>query len=345
MPTAAVDLFLASSAMLLIILGAIYGVNTVVKPHLEEVHIPLDRYHPIGKYMLLSRGEPEGWGAGGDPTVLGFASDGGAYELDIDKVTRLNPSNAHAVNYSRLWQAQGIDDVSFRIRVEPLFNVTLSPVSSQSQGDETAYTFSASTTRRGYPLPASLRYYVAVRDHTASGMGSTGADGTGAVEFTLPNSLNGTALLVVLARVEQSVTSYGVLRFSHSSGPVDQDGTFATLSPHNYTLDVNVSGGASALNAAVFSYGYVFNLTTGAGGSYTVPRLLDASPMVLVVTGLNGSSYWAEWTAYPQVPLVVGADMSDSHAISDVASISYVVKVKGALYSFEVRFRSPAEDD
>lgn len=340
MPIAAVDLFLASSAMLLIIMGAIYGVNTVVKPHLDEQHIPLDRYHQIGRYMLLSRGNPEGWGTGVDPIVLGFASDSGAYRLDIDKVTRLNPSNAHATNYSSLWQALGIDDVSFQIRVEPLFNVTLRTTLSQLQGNETAYLFTVSTNKRGYPLPTTFSYHVAVRDYIDSGTGATNTNGTGTLEFTLPNSLNGTALLSVLARVEQSVVSYGALRFSHSSDPVDPDGTFATLSPHDYKLDINLSAGANTIKAAVFSYGYAFNLTE-TGGSYTIPHLLDASPMVLVVTGLNGSSYWAEWTTYPQVPLVVGADMSDPYAISDVALVSYIIEVKGTLYSFEVRFRSP----
>ena len=343
MPIAAVDLFFASSAMLLIILGAIYGVNTVVKPYFEEQYVPLDRYYQIGRYMLLSRGEPEGWGVGADPTVLGFASDNWVYRLDIDKVTRLNPSNTYALNYSSLWQALGIDDVSFRIRIEPLFNVTLKMISSQSQGNETAYIFTVSTNKKGYPLPTDFSYYIAVRDYIDSGTGATTTNGTGIVEFALPNSLNGTALLSVLARVEQSVMSFGTLRFSHNSDSVELDRTFATLSPHNYKLDVNLSAGASALNAAIFSYGYAFNLTE-TGGSYAIPRLLDASPMVLVVTVVNGSGYWVEWTTYPQVPLVVGADMSDPNTFSDVILVSYIVEVKGTLYSFEVRFRSPAKD-
>jgi len=344
MPTASVDLLLASSTMILVVVGAIYGVNLAVEPYLGGNGANPERCRQIERYMLLSLGEPEGWGTGGTPTALGFASTGSAYELDIDKVTRLNPSNAYALNYSQLWSALGIDDVSFRIRVDTLFNVTLSQVSSQPQGADTVYTFSVSIARHGYPLPAQVRYHVAVRNFTDSATGSTGADGSGTVEFTLPNSLGGTALLVAFARVEESMVSYGVLAFAHNAGPPEPAGTFATLSPLNHVLTVDLAGGATVVNAAVFSLGYAFNLT-GGGGSYVVPRLLDASPMVLVVTGLNGSSYWAEWTAYPQVPLVVGAEMSDAYAVSDVVSASHLVEVKGALYSFEVSFRSPTEDD
>ena len=344
MPTASIDLFLASSAMILMVVGAIYGVNLAVEPYLGGHSANLERYWQIERYMLLSCGEPEDWGVGGSPTALGFASNGGAYELDIDKVTRLNPSNAYALNYSQLWVAFGIEDVSFRIRVDTLFNLTLSLASSQLQGGNTTYTFNASTTRRGYPLPADVRYYVAVRDFTDSSTGTTDIDGFGTVEFSLPNSLNGTALLTGFARVEESVVSYSVLPFAHNSAPPWPAGIFATLSPHNYTLNVDLIEGASVMNAAVFSLGYMFNLM-GDGDSYEIPRLLDASPMVLIVTGLNGSSYWAEWAAYPQVPLAVGAGMSDANAFSDVASVLYLVEVKGALYRFEVRFRSLVEDD
>lgn len=343
MPTAAIDLLLASSAMILLVMGAIYGVNTAVEPYLEGGDASLDRYQQIGRHMLLSRGEPENWGVVGSPTALGFSA-GKAYELDIDKVTRLNPSSAYAVGYPRLWEALGIDDVSFHIRVDTLFNVTLSLVSSQAQGGNVTYTFAASTARWGYPLPATVRYYVVIGGFTASATGTTASDGSGTVEFTLPGTLRGTALLVAFARVEPSVVSYGVLPFAHNSTPPEPAGTFATLSPLNYTLSVNLAGGATVVNAAVLSLGYMFNLT-GGDGSYSIPHLLDASPIVLALTGVNGSDYWAEWAAYPQLPLAVGADMSDAHAISDVASVSYLVEVKGTLYRFKISFRSPVEDD
>jgi len=344
MPTASIDLLLASVAMIIMVIGAIYGVNLAVEPYMAGQSVQLERYHQIGRCMLLSPGEPGGWGAGGAPTALGFAAPGGAYELDIDKVTRLNPSNAYALSYFQLWSALGIGDVAFRIRVDMPFNLTLSLASSQLQGDNTTYTFNASTNLRGYPLPADVRYYVAVRDFTDSKRGETGSDGSGTVEFSLPNNLSGTALLVGFARVGESVVSCSVLPFAHSSPPPEAPGSFATLSPLNYTLHIALTGGGSVTNAAVLSLGYVFNLT-GDGATYTVPHLLDASPMVLVLTGVNGSDHWAEWVTYPQVPLVVGADMSDAYAISDVASVPYLVEVKGVLYRFEVRFRSPREDD
>jgi len=342
LPTAAIDFTLASFAMIVLVLGAIFGLNMVVSPFMEENSHDPERYHQIGRYMLLSHGEPSTWGAGGTPSSLGFAREGDPYDLDIDKVTRLNASNSYALNYSSAWLALGIDDVSFRIEVEPLFDITLKPSSPQDQGDDIVYTFSSSTTRDGYPLPCQVSYYVVVRNSTYSNSTSTDSSGSGSVQFTLPNSQNGTAILIGIARAAESIFSYDVLPFAHNSNAPLPSGTFATLSPLNHTLYLDLVAGATAWNAAVFSHSYSFNLT--ADGSYCdIPRLLEGSPMILTLTGVNGSDRWAEWVAYPQVPLEMGADMSDDYVVSDVNLASYLVDINGGLYRFKIKFRSPAE--
>jgi len=342
-PTASVDFTLATLAMIVVVMGAVFGVNMVVAPHLDSPH-DVERYHQLGRYMLLSRGTPTDWGTGSTPTKLGFASGGEAYDLDIDKVTRLNSSNANSVSYATLWEALGADDVSFNIAVKPIFDVTLSETSSEIQGSDTVYTFTASTAKGGYPLPCQVSYYVAVRNSTYSSSGSTDSQGTGTVQFTLPNSEAGTALLVGIARAEESVVSYSVLPFAHSIGSPHQPGAYATLSPLNHTLSYSLTGGGSAWNAAVFTYAYSFNLTA-SGSDFTIPLLLDPSPMVVTLTGVDGSDHWAEWAAYPQVPLETGADMDDDYVVSDVYLATYVVEINGALYRFEIKFRSPAEYD
>ena len=342
MPTASIDFTLASFAMIALVMGAIFGVNIVVSPYIEDNSHDPDRYHQIGKIMLLSQGKPSNWGEGGTPTNLGFAGDGDPYDLDIDKVTRLNALSAQALNYSSAWQALGIDDVSFKIEVETLFDITLNPSSSQVQGDDTVYNFSASTNRDGYPLQCQVSYYVAVRNSTYSYSGSTDSSGSGSIQFTLPNSLNGTAVLIGIARAGESIFSYDVLPFAHNSSAPDQPGTFATLSPLNHSLGVDLTAGAMAWNAAVFSYSYSFNLSADGSG-YSIPGILDGSPMVLTLTGVNGSDYWAEWVGYPQLPLEMGADMDDDYVVSDVHLVSYVVDINGGLYRFEIKFRSPAD--
>lgn len=342
MPTASIDFTLAAIAMLMVVMGAIFGVDMAAEPYLTGDTPDSERYYQIGRYMLLSQGEPEGWGEGGPPSSLGFASGAEPYELDIDKVTRLNPSNAYSVNYSSLWQALGVDDVSFRIEVKPLFEASLSLASSQVQGGETTYNFTISTASGGYPIQCDLSYYLVLGNSTYSSSGSTDSSGLGAVDFTLSGYTNGTALLIGIAESEGSIMSYDVLPFAHNSEDANAAGAFATLSPLNYSLSVEYETNTTAWRSAVFTRDYAFNLTSGGSG-YAVPRLLDGGPMVFVLTGVNGSECWAEWVTYPQLPLAVGADMSDDYLVSDVVHESYVVEVSGGLYGFEVLFRSPAE--
>jgi hypothetical protein len=344
LPTASIDFTLAAIAMIVVALGAVFGVNMVVAPYIDGEGPGVERYQQLGRYILLSRGEPADWGKGSTPTALGLAADGAPYELDIDKVTRLNPDHPQSLNYSTLWQVLGVDDVSFRVSVEPLFNLILTLVSSQVQGSDTTYNFSTVTVRDGFPLPCRVSYYVAVGNSTFSTSGSTTVDGSGVVQFTLPNSLNGTAMLIGIARAESSITSFDVLPFAHNIGQPSQLGVFASLSPLDFTLGVSLTGGASVWNAAVFSYEYSFNLTA-SGSEYILPRLLPGGPIVVTLTGVNGTDRWAEWVAYPQVPFDVGADMGDDYVVSDVRVVEYIVEIEGGLYRCGMMFRSPAQYD
>jgi len=342
-PVASIDFALAASAMVLLTVGAMYGVNMVAEPFLDYNSNVQIRYYQIGRYILLAQGAPSNWGVGGAPTDLGLASEGDNYELDIDKISRLNPLNDYSVNYTALWESLDIEDVTFRISVETLFDVSLSLDDSQVQGEQTMYNFSVTVMREGRPLVADVSYYVAVRDTTQLSSGTTDGDGAGTVQFTLPNSQNGSAVFIALVDF-QGLVSYDVLPFAHNSGVPEPAGTYTVLSPMNYHLTVNLTPGANVISAATFSRDYAFNLTADDSG-YLIPRLLDPSPMINVVTGSNASDYWVEWVAYPQIPLETGADMSADYMISDVSSASYIVSVKGVSYRFIIEFRSPEEYD
>jgi hypothetical protein len=86
----------------------------------------------------------------------------------------------------------------------------------------------------------------------------------------------------------------------------------------------------------VFSFSYNFSLTELAQGvqtvEYAVPHLIDTSVTIMVLTGSNGSASFSEWVAYPQAPLQIGADFSESIAGSRVAVYSQIVTIGSALY-------------
>ena len=344
MPTASIDFTMATMAIIMVVAGAIYGVNMVAIPYLNGKDHNEDRYYQLGRSILLSKGEPDNWGTGATPTKLGLAQDGSPYKLDIDKVTRLNPENFYAVNYSTLWNAFKVDDVSVRFSFETVFDVEIVQTGSTDNGDNTSYTFSLSCLDDGYPLATSVAYYTAIRDSVYTSSGTTGTDGTGTVEFTIPDSKAGTGVIVVVAKLSEGFLSYDVLTFGHKSGVPADPGTYATLSPLDDVLSVDLTSESSVLNAIVFTYGHYLNLTS-SGDDIIIPEMVELSPMILAVTGVNGTDYWAEWMAYPQIPLEVGADMDADYVVSDVTKCSYLVEVGGVFYRFELKARSPEEYD
>jgi len=347
MTSASVDMFTASSIMVLLLLASIYGVTEVAEIYGgRNPDVLLERSQEVARYILLSPGEPAGWGVKTSitPMRFGLAEEGSerTYCLDIDKVSRLYNRSLYALSYTEIWEALGVDDLSFRIELEPLFNVSLTLSSTEDLGDETLYTFHIHTSMEGLPLEAELRCYLVVRDYLDSKDSSTDESGEAEVSFRLPNDFNGSALLVALARTGTPIHSFGVLHFSHRSQSPSSNGFFVTLSPLNYTLDVEANYlDEVILSTRVLTYYYNFNLTQAEDDKYSIPRLLDPSPMILIVTGLNGTEYFAEWVTYPPVPLEVGADTALECTVSGFSSLTYTVEVAGVLYRLRISLRGP----
>lgn len=351
MPASSVDTFFACSLMVILTVSAMAGAAKVVQPYLNDLSDlnGVELCRGVAEYLLLSTGEPSDWGKlTSFPTAFGLASDThGAYELDLDKVSRLNSDNIYSITYQEILAALGTEDVSFNINIHPLFEVSINLTSSQSGATETTYTFQVSTSKSGFPVSTWLQCYAIVEAYSSNVSSSTSSSGVGFVNATLPNSLNGTALLVVFAKAKAypQMMSFGVYSFGHNSETPASNGTFLQLSPLNHVLNVSFQYSAVKVsNAYVFTYNYHFNLSQTAAGNQTVeygiPSLLGTSPMMLVLNGNNGSTSFAEWTAYPQLPLEIGADFSDLNTKSGAVALTYVVSVNSVLYESVITCRS-----
>ena len=342
MPTASIDFTMATLAIIMVIAGALYGVNMVAAPYLETSKSE-SRYYQIGRNILLSEGNPVDWGREGTPISFGLADGSEAYSLDINKVSRLNPENEYAVKYSTLWRTLGVYDVSLRMEISQIYNLSLSLELLIDNGENTTYTFHAVCTRDGFPIESNMSYYVTVRSSTYMATGTTGSNGIGTVQFTIPDSLSGTALLIGFSKIQDSMVTYHVLPFAHGSIAPQPENTYATLSPLNHLLYYSITNG-SAINAAIYTFSYTFNLSAN-NSEYLIPTLKDRSPMILSLTGITGAEYWAEYVAYPQIQFEVGATMNSDYIISDVSTYTYIINVEGTYYKLKIQFRSPEEYD
>jgi hypothetical protein len=331
------------------------GASKLMTPRLDNLSDKNDtlRFQQLASHILLNTGTPTNWGQSRTivPSSLGLAKADSPipYELDIDKVTRLNSENAYSLTYRQLWESLGVEDVSFNIEVKTLFQVSIELVSSQTGENETSYEFEIFTGKSGMPVPSNMSAYVVVADFVDKVNASTSSSGTGSLSVSIPNSVNGTALLLVFAQAKahSRIVAFGVYAFGHNSATPFPNGTFTRLSPLDFVLNVSLTyPDTDVQKAQVFTFNYNFSLTEKTLGSqsveYSVPRLLDSSPMVMVLTGYNASTSFAEWVSYPQLPLSIGANFSQSIAGSKIVSQSHVVTINFALYEVVTRWGGTA---
>jgi len=352
MPASSIDTILASSIMIILTTASMAIAAMTLYPRFNELshRNDVERYQQLAKNILLSTGTPTDWGSMQEvvPSSFGLATVNSSrfYQLDVDKVSRLNDNNAYSITYLQLLESFGVRDVALKIDVDTLFDLSTSLVSSSSGENETTYNFELSTEKSGLPVTAQLSCYVISKNYVDHEFSSTTSSGNGSISVTIPNSENGTALLVSFAKAETRMVAFDVYPFNHNSSVPEANGTFMTSSPLNYALNVSfLYPTEQVLMGHAFTYGYNSELTQTSGDNqtaeYSFPHLLDSSPTILVLTGSNGSSVFAEWVAYPQLPLTIGSDLNDLGAASKIVSFSYVVTVNSALYKCTMKFVGP----
>ena len=341
--------------MVLLVLSAMAATAGLLYPHISgSFGIEASkRYGEIAKHILLSVGKPADWGKNSQtvPEEFGLAEDKAAvpYTLDVDKVSRLNGENIYALTYAQIYTSLKILDVSFRIEIKPVFETSINLIATYEDESETTYEFEAATVRSGANVPAELRLYV-IAENFLQNLGVHSSDGEICFNVTIPKSVNGPALLVVLtkSKFNGKIVSFAVYAFAHNHQNPKPKGSFLRLSPLNYTLTVipnNPDITLSEVYALTFNYHQTLEQKTSQNGpaTFDIPKFLDASPTVLVATGWNSTQFFIEWTVYPQLPVGMGISPTESMNLSDFYAYSYLVTVNSAVYKCTIWLGGPKQ--
>jgi hypothetical protein len=341
-PAISIDTFFACALLVSVALLATASLAGTMQDRIDSMQdLNKDAYlRNIAEHIVTSCGTPIDWGASGAvPSSFGLAESGSpyVYALDIDKISRLNSQNGYSLSYFQVSTAARLNNIALGVSVSQMLSVTATLSATSSIGDETAYTFEVSVSQASGPTSASLQCYVVAKDFVSNVFDTTSSAGVGYVTVQIPNASNGPALLIVFARAtfDDRATAYGAYAFAHLSQEPSPNHTFLGLSPLNYTLSVETNfPGITIEQAYAFSYAYQSNLTSTSATTYAIPEFVDKSPTALVISGLNGTTSFVEWTAYPDVPLDFGADFENSEQNVFV----YNVLVKGTLYKLALSF-------
>ena len=279
MPVASMDTFLSCSLVILLVLSSMIGASKLIRPYSDQLsRNSADRFQKLFQYILTSTGTPSNWGSDGEvvPTSFGLALANlvDSRELDIDKISRLNSQNKYALTYRQIIESLGMQDVTLRVEVDTLFSVSATLTNSSLNGNQTTYIFKVVAKRSEIPLQASLHCYAFVDNYAQSINSNTSSSGATSVNVTLPNSINGTALFIVLARAYPQVFAFDVCRFIHVTGSTLPNGSFLRVSPLNYTAYVDLLySSETIISARIFSYNFNFSMTQTASGNQTVQYL------------------------------------------------------------------------
>jgi hypothetical protein len=242
-----------------------------------------------------------------------------------------------------------MSDVSFRMEMAPIFEVNITLTAISVEGGQTTYRFEVLTGRHGLSIAADLKTYAIAKNYVEA-VGLHASGGRAFVNVTLSDTVQGPALLIVLARsaYNAAVVSFKAYAFAHNLTPPKPSGTFLKLSPLNHTLTAAFAQSNLTLLSAyafTFSHNSMLMLTRNSSQSatYSIPHFVDSSPIIVVVTGSNSSAFFAEHTAYPQVPLRIGADFASSEAHSNVFTYTYSVAIDSVAYECVVWLGGPRE--
>ena len=340
MPTSSFDTFFACTILVAAaLIGTAFLASTMQTRITSTQDINKDSYlKAIADRILTNAGSPVDWGTRSAlPNDFGLASSSSIspYELDMDKISRLNNLNNYSLSYADMAIAAKLNNIALGIKVSQIMTLNVLQTSNVTVGSNTSFTFTVSAIIDSKPANASLHGYVSADNYLNNVDGTISDIGGCQVTIQIPTSAVSKSLLILFARasIDDRITSYAIYNFANSAEESTPSSTSLDLSPLNYTLNLNDnSPGLTVQNGYVFSYSYQQTLPSIEGSQTPIPKLIDNSPLVLVVCGLNGTDYFQEWTAYPQIPLKAGANFEGS----EQNVFSYIVTINGVLYRLDL---------
>ena len=340
MPSASLDTFFACTIIVAAALIATAFLCSTMQTRITSTQdINKESYlKAIADHIITNSGTPLNWGFSSSvPADFGLAASSStiSYELDIDKISRLNNLNNYSLSYADMANAAKLNNLALGIMVSQVMSINIEQLSNSTIGSEASFTFGISTSIYSKPTSASLHYYVVANNYLSDITNSTSNVGVGYVTIQIPSAATDNAMLIVFARAsfDDRITSYAIYNFLNSTQESAPSNDILALSPLNYTLSFTTnSSGLTIQKGYVFSYSYQQNLTSIQGNQCPIPKIIDKSPLIMVICGLNNGTYFQEWTAYPQIPLRAGSNFEGS----EQNIFSYVVTINDVLYRLDV---------
>jgi hypothetical protein len=341
LPSTSIDTFFACIIIVTAFLMATAFVTSTLQTTINSTQdINKEDYlKAIANNILTNSGTPLNWGKSTSvPTNFGLSANPSTipYEIDLDKITRLNCQSNYSLSYFDIANSARLNNIALGISVSQIMAVNIQQIYNNTIGSSEFFTFAILTSIDSKPATANLHCYVVAKNYLGYIENVTSSIGLGFISTQIPTTLTENAMLIVFSRssFDDRITSYTIYNFANSTEESAPRNDVIALSPLDYSLSLatNLSK-TSVQDSYFFSYGYEGDLKYFQGSNqYEIPKIIDNSPFVLVICGLNNNSNFQEWTSYPQVPFKSGSNFAGS----EQNVFSYIVTIKGGLYKLEI---------
>lgn len=343
MPSTSIDTFFACTIIVAIALISTAFLTSTMQTSINSTqNINKDSYlQAIADHIIANPGDPVDWGIRSSvPLDFGLAASSSTipYQLDTDKITRLNNLNNYSLSYFDMENAAKLNKIALGITVSQVMSINIEQSSNYTVGNTVSFTFAILTSINSEPTNANLNCYVISNNFQSNITGSTSGVGVGYVTTQIPKDSTNQATLIVFARAsfDDRITSYGIYNFQNSTQESTPNNDVLSLTPINYTLTYATNSTHITIqNSYTFSYSYKQIQTPLQNATqFSIPKLIDKSPNILLICGYNNGAYFQEWTSYPQVPLASGSSFQNSER----NVFSYMVTIDCVLYKVDLSF-------
>jgi hypothetical protein len=339
LPTSSFDTFFACTILVAVVLIATTFTAGALKTQISGTQdINEDTYlKAIADHLVNSPGYPSNWGLQtGLPQEFGLAktNDAGAYELDLDKINRLNNQNIYALSYFDMTTRSKLNDIALGIKLNQIMDITIQQINTSTIGGNTTFSLNIYTDINSKPTQTSLHLYTVANGYFNEVNTNSTEQGIAEITIQVPTNQLASSMLVAFAQssFDHRVTSFAVYNCNNKTQELTPTENSLQLSPLNNMLHLNttVAAGYQTLNGYLLTYSQ--HQSINIADLCLLPSFLDNSPRVIVSCGVNTSGQNSQWVAYPQAPLSAGSSFSGTSQ----NIFSYLVTVDGVLYRLEV---------
>jgi len=339
LPSNSFDTFFACTIIVAAALIATAFLSSTLQARITSTQdINKDIYlNAIADHLVTNPGTPVNWGISTSvPQDFGLAQSQSSipYELDMDKVSRLNSQNSAFLTYVDLANATKLTNIALGIRVEQILSISINQIENHTVGSDVWFTFQVTASINSKQADANLHFYVVANNYLSNSTAVT-SNGYAEIIVQVPAASINHALMVLFARdsLDERITSYAIYNFATATQQSTPNNMAVTLSVNNYVLTCSLkSPSVTVQNGYVLSYAFKSNLTSLSATQFTVPKIIEKSPLIILAYGVDSGTYFQEWTAYPQIPLNAGS----SFEWSEQNIFSYLVTIKGVLYRLNI---------